>query len=323
MDETIPTAEPLAAAGEAPAPPPVWLGSKYTPPPPPPLSHYFSLVETQDPEIQWVKTSDLDHLADNPLSLERQANPFSLKRPSPSDTAQNSYGKAWGEFIQAVFQTEQPDYSRTPLWFFFVLVAQSLVFAAFLRTYYRQIPLFFKALFYESAIKQLSREFGNNQSLGQKFVFQLAYLSHFGSLLFLLQAYLSSNPMDFQDLALSFGFLAGLSLWTQFKHQTLTTVFPIRQEIKLYQHLLTNSHKVLVLVSLPLSICLAYFPDALVALMTPLSLGFLAVFYAQRSFRALITLQDVIYLHKFHFLLYLCSVELAPLLVLAKSLDLI
>ncbi len=98
----------------------------------------------------------------------------------------------------------------------------------------------------------------------------------------------------------------------------LALIFPIEKEIGRYLFLLVVFGSVLGMVLAPVNIFLAYGNAKLHENIIWGTLGLVAVVYLYRSFRGVWIANRFMDLNKFHFLMYICSVEIAPLLVFGK-----
>jgi hypothetical protein len=97
-------------------------------------------------------------------------------------------------------------------------------------------------------------------------------------------------------------------------------VFPIGKEVKLYNFIIITSGILLGLILLPLNIFIAYSPEFLGNFLTYTAFGAIALIYLVRSLRSLSVASPYLGGDQFHFFIYLCTVELAPILILAKLL---
>jgi hypothetical protein len=68
----------------------------------------------------------------------------------------------------------------------------------------------------------------------------------------------------------------------------------------------------------PVNLLIAYAPEGFTPLLINGTLFILALFYVLRSLRGAFIANNYLLYYKFHFLLYLCTVEIAPALVLIK-----
>lgn len=100
----------------------------------------------------------------------------------------------------------------------------------------------------------------------------------------------------------------------------ISAVFPIAKEVKLYNFIIITSGILLGLILLPLNIFIAYSPEILGNILTYTAFIAIGLVYLVRSLRSLSVASPFLATDQFHFFIYLCTVEFAPLLVLAKLL---
>ena len=100
----------------------------------------------------------------------------------------------------------------------------------------------------------------------------------------------------------------------------MASVFPIAKEIKLYNYIIMIGGIFLSMVLLPLNIFIAYSPDSLKELFIFAAFGIIGLVYLMRSLRSLSVASPFLMTDQFHFLLYLCAVEIAPITILIKLL---
>ena len=134
--------------------------------------------------------------------------------------------------------------------------------------------------------------------------------------------------MRYYGAAFSEGFFANLficiaivTMSMLLKHFVLFfigSVFPVRKEIQLYNFLIVIFGVALGVLLVPFNISIAYLPHNFTLYAIYGALGLLAVFYIFRAFRALLLSNRFLSFHRFHFLLYLCAVEIAPIIILLK-----
>lgn len=95
-------------------------------------------------------------------------------------------------------------------------------------------------------------------------------------------------------------------------------VFPVAKESSSYRFLMIIFGIILGLFLVPVNIFLAFSQEATGDWLIILSLILIAALYIFRSFRSLVIATRFLAFHKLHFLLYLCTVEVAPLIILTK-----
>lgn len=95
-------------------------------------------------------------------------------------------------------------------------------------------------------------------------------------------------------------------------------LFPVENEVRRYDFLVMIFNCVLGLFLLPLNLLLAFSNENYDYFLVYWTLGLVALFYLYRAFRASQIGFKILADNQFHFLLYLCAVEIAPVLLLVK-----
>jgi hypothetical protein len=115
--------------------------------------------------------------------------------------------------------------------------------------------------------------------------------------------------------------LGGVILFFTVKHfflYILSTIFPLEKEIKLYNFIVMSAGILIGLALTPLNIFMAFTAPALSSTFMYLAIAAIFVVFVLRALRGLFVGATYLSTHPFHFLLYLCTAEIAPLAVLAK-----
>jgi hypothetical protein len=115
--------------------------------------------------------------------------------------------------------------------------------------------------------------------------------------------------------------IGGVALIYVIKHAilyTLAAIFPVSKEIKLYNFIIIITGIVIGLLLAPINIFMLFSSDSLTTMLVYTGLGIIALMYVVRVLRSFFVNASIILDNKFHFLLYLCAVEIAPALVLVK-----
>ncbi len=108
------------------------------------------------------------------------------------------------------------------------------------------------------------------------------------------------------------------------KHAVLYIIahtFPIGKEVKTYNFIMLNVGILLGLILMPLNIFIAYSPSGINQVFVYAALFIIAIFYIVRALRGLTIATPFLIENRFHFLLYLCAVEIAPLFILMRLLS--
>ena len=177
----------------------------------------------------------------------------------------------------------------------------------------------YQALLSDNALRQIHREQVGWGNFGQLALYGLFWLN-MGIFAFLMfYRFVGQSPYgQFATFLLCVG---GVSLIFSIKHAILyviARVFPIAKEVKLYNYIIITGGIFLSLSLLPLNIFIAYSPDSLKDFFMYSAFGAIALVYLVRSLRSLSVASPFLMTDQFHFLLYLCAVEIAPILVLVK-----
>ena len=179
----------------------------------------------------------------------------------------------------------------------------------------------YQALLSDNALRQIHRDQIGWGNFGQLALYGLFWLN-MGIFAFLMfYRFASQSPHgQFATFLLCVG---GVSLIFLIKHAILyvmASVFPIAKEIQLYNYIIMIGGIFLSLVLLPLNIFIAYSPDSFKEIFIFTAFGIIGLVYLLRSLRSLSVASPFLLTDQFHFLLYLCVVEIAPITVLIKLL---
>lgn len=126
----------------------------------------------------------------------------------------------------------------------------------------------------------------------------------------------SFNNMPFVLICMA---LAGILFIS--KHLLLQAagwLFPVEKEVRRYNFLIIIFNCVLGLFLMPFNFLLAFAKDDYKEFLVFWTLGLVAVFYLYRAFRSSRISTKFLADHQFHFLLYLCAVEIAPVFLVIK-----
>lgn len=177
----------------------------------------------------------------------------------------------------------------------------------------------FQAFANENAFNQIFRE-REGRGVGVYVVLYVAFLINLGFFLFYL---LYDSQVDFgmgylTQLGICVGgVIVGLGL----KHLVLGMIgliFPVGREISRYNFIMMVFGAALGLLLGPINILLAYGSPEWHKIFIWGTIVVIGLVYAFRSVRSLWLAGRIFASHLFHFLLYICTVEIAPVLAVAK-----
>jgi hypothetical protein len=304
-------------------------------------SNPFELSPRLDPAAQLEQTSAENPTSsgENPFDLQRAGrsiapandttlqdtsggNPFDLVVPTTPDDAKSSeivIAKNREE-AQGTLAESQGDTNTDGN---LLLITSLLLSAATLSLiFFRGMYLkAYRALFNDNLLSQLYRE----REAGALGIFLITY-----SVFFLAAGF-------FTVLALRhWGYLGKEGLWPQFLYITMAItalmtikhlllaiigyVFPVEKETSRYSFTIMVFAIVLGLFLTIGTVVLAYAPTEYHRWIIYICLGTLLTVYLLRSFRGLFIANRFIFNYQFHFLSYICAVEIGPALCLFKYL---
>ncbi|MEM1120306.1 MAG: DUF4271 domain-containing protein, partial [Bacteroidota bacterium] len=175
-----------------------------------------------------------------------------------------------------------------------------------------------RAFYNDNYCRQLHRANQGRFSLGY-FLLYLLFFMNFGLFFFLAARQFNLNVSN------SFGTLVlvclGVILVFVGKHLLLyflEQTFPFGKEIKLYSFTIMIFSIVLGIILFPINVFAAFSPESLKSIIIIGGLGAILATYSFRSLRGISIGSRYFMLHTFHFLLYLCAVEILPIVVVLK-----
>ncbi len=204
--------------------------------------------------------------------------------------------------------------------FKFVLVIIILTILAFLLTILRSVAAkSFNAFLNSNMLNQLYRE-QEGRGISPFVLLYLMFLINLGIFLFLsleVFGYSFSNNKILAlliSLACSFGLFIG-------KHFLLSLVgfiFPVKKEISRYHFLIIIFGIIIGFLLVPFNLLLAFGPESTLEKIVYGFLFSVGLIYVYRYFKAMAIASKFLVFHKFHFLLYICTIEIAPVIIILK-----
>ena len=141
-----------------------------------------------------------------------------------------------------------------------------------------------------------------------------------GIFLFLVLNYykISFFATPMLDLMTSVGVVFAIFLTKHLVLQIISTIFPISKEMGQYSFTIIIFGIIVGLLLIPSILLIFYAPSTLTMPIIYGSFAIIGLIYLYRILRSLFIGVKYISLHKFHFFVYLCTIEIAPLLILMK-----
>ena len=125
-------------------------------------------------------------------------------------------------------------------------------------------------------------------------------------------------PKGFQTYLMCFGAVVAAYLTKHIILRVIGLTYPVAKESSLYSFTIETFNIFIGLVLLPLNLIIAFGPIEFSQIFLYITLGVLLILLLLRSFRGLLISTSYLQKHIFHFFLYLCAVEMVPLLLLTK-----
>lgn len=249
---------------------------------------------------------------------ETNTNPFDIKRSTftpPTEVPQ----EAATPVAPIVKSPPISSASEQSNFMFWSLLAMIILFALLLTLYRSFIGKIYRAFTNDNILRLLHREQGHFVT----FPFLLLYLLFFingGIFSFLVARHFSWVPHEFSILLYC---MLGLGVIFLGKHiilKVVETIFPVSKEIRQYSFTIVIFSIILGVILIPFNILIAYAPPAIATIALYGALLAVLALYLFRGLRSLFIASKYLTLHKFHFFMYLCTVEIAPVLILLKLL---
>ncbi len=205
--------------------------------------------------------------------------------------------------------------------FLFPTILTILIIATILLTLFRSyITRVYKAVFSDTMLHQL---YNDRLNVGLPTAFTPLYLFFFinvGLFIFLTLNHFELLPggSPFQNLLIITGGTLALFLLKHLILIYLGSVFPIKQEISNYNFTIVVFSIFIGLGLVLLNLAIAYVPKEMTKWLIYTGFIFIGLTYLLRYLRGIFIADKYLQFHKFHFLLYICTVEIAPVLFLYR-----
>ena len=205
-----------------------------------------------------------------------------------------------------------------PATLFWTLVAM-VGFLAFSVAYNRAVVnRAWRGFLSDNALALIQRESFGPMGSTPYYLLYASFVLNGGVFIFLVTRFFRKDTFNnLPFLLLCVGLSAGIFLSKHLLLRTLAWLFPVRDEVRRYNFLIIVFNCVLGLFLLPCNLLLAFTPDYQTLLVFWM-LGLVFVFYVYRSMRSTSIGSKFLAVSQFHFLLYLCTVEIAPVLFVVK-----
>ncbi len=253
------------------------------------------------------EATGVDAAAQNPFNVIRTTE--RIKSPTASPNIQNSPKKE----PTVVAATDDKNFR------FSLTLAMLISLALSLSIYRAQITKAYHAFTNENVMRMLHREKGTVAYIPY-YVLYVLFLFNLGIYIYLLLRYYNLTPeiSNFSLLMMTVGSAAGLIFLKHLVINIIGWVFPIEKETSIYSMTMTVFGIVLSIILFVANVIIAYAPPQIIPIVIYLSFIIIGIVYFFRSIRGLSIASKFLNRNKFHFFIYLCAVEIAPVLILWK-----
>jgi hypothetical protein len=259
---------------------------------------------------------------DSMITISASSNPFDINRFSARvNSPATSYTPQ--------FQVEQ---AKKPLSvkeknvlyqrFLFITIVTMMVILTLVVTIFRIfIAKIWKAFLNDNILSQMLREQGGGVTIGY-FILYIVFFINAGIFVFLALRYYGYKiaESNLGTLLLCMGGIAGFYVFKHILLGIVRFVFPIDKEVSRYNFTVMIFNIIAGIALAPLILFAAYASAGITGFIIKFTIALLIGTIIFRGLRGLFIANRFFAWHKFHFFLYLCTVELAPLLVTIKLL---
>lgn len=259
-----------------------------------------------------IQQDSLNTSASVPFIEEKPINPFDISNEKTVVATPSRINLPDNTIIK-----KGPTDKRTGFlfWVFFGLL---LIFSSIYGISKVRLGQVYNSFLNENFLRQSHRYNQGNFSVVYLLLYILAIIN-FAVLLYLIANYFGANlPNDFFFLLKLIGIVLALFGGKHLVLSLVGAIFPVNKEISLYSFTIMIFGILLGMLVFILNIIIAYGPESIVKLSVYSALGAIIAIYLFRTIRGLSIGSKYLVLHKFHFFIYLCTVEILPVVILIK-----
>lgn len=253
--------------------------------------------------------------------LTQSDNPFDILRGGQikADTTPNQASAAVNIPTEAPSLLDKQTLSKN--FFFFVFVILLLLMVFIVPTTRSTINNAYGGLLSDVSLKQIYRDPVGWGNLPYMALYSLFWIN--GGIFIFLLTYHYNIRLPFNQVGNLFICIGGIILVFLLKHLILfiiAIIFPVEKEIRAYNFVILIGGILLGLLLTPFNMAIAFGSENLGTIAIWGAFGLIGLIYLIRSFRAVAIASPYLITNRFHFLVYLCTVEIAPIMILVKML---
>jgi hypothetical protein len=245
-------------------------------------------------------------------------NPFDIRRVKPNGEKQEQ--KTISPTVRTSKKNKEKRSNDTRSGFLFWMILGMMIVLSLLVTLYRSLLVkIYRAFANENILKLLQREQGAVISAPYLFFYILFFISA-GIFAFQIAYHYETIGFEFKNLGYCILGVAGFFLLKHILLIIIGFVFPVYKEVKQYSFTITVFSIILGIILIPFNIFVAFAQDSLT--FSGIIGAFLAIsaIYIYRGLRGIFIGSKFLAFHKFHFFMYICTIEMAPMVIIIKLL---
>lgn len=259
----------------------------------------------------------------NPFRLEgtpdERKTGFATKKIKFNPEAGSGAKKTSSNTFNPIFDTSKVDVN--PLGTLkFAIIILLLGFLAIIMTRFRsEVQDIYKAFLNQNLMSLLYREKGTILRLPYVLLYTLSIFS-VGTMIFLTTNVFGIKIVgsNLTSLIICLVGAAAIYLGRHISLRVLAYIFPFSKELKFYSFSIAIFNFVIGIVLLPFIIFIAFAASNTHTILLYTALFSVSILYIFRIIRSLLITNKYLTHNKFHFFMYLCTVEIAPILILLK-----
>ena len=206
--------------------------------------------------------------------------------------------------------------------FVFSITIFSLILLTFIISLFRSLLLkVYRGVINENILNQIFRDRDSIGPLPYWVLYAIFFING-GFFIFLVAHHFNRMPWVtdpyYLQLIKCIGVVTCLLLLKHLVLSIISYVFPVTKEMDLYNFMILAFNIILGVGLVPINLLTAYSPEKITPIIIIVVLTVVGLYYLFRHLRGVMIANNYLVFHKFHFLLYICTVEIAPVMVLLK-----
>lgn len=257
---------------------------------------------------------------DNPFELVpngRVALYAMSDRNSTSSNRKVTKKKSRKKKIPTIFEEKKLNFNAVTKFGFLLIIA---IFVAFLNSLYRSdLNKIYRAFTNNNLMMQLYREKGALRQMPYIFLYLLFTFTS-GMFIYLLTEYykITISTNTFSSILACIGGVASFYFFKHLLLKMLGSIFPFKKEIHEYHFTIGIFNQIAGLALIPIVMLMAFAPSYIQIFAIYGAFILIGIILIQRLIRTLFMAEKFIVFHKFHLIVYLCTVEIAPIFIIIK-----